>query len=29
LTNQFLSSREEIIRRLEFCVPTTFVENGD
>jgi hypothetical protein len=29
ITNQFLSSREEIIRRMEFCVPTTFVENDD
>jgi hypothetical protein len=28
MTNQFLSAREKLIRRLEFCVPTTFVGEG-
>ena len=28
MTNQFLSAREKLIRRMEFCVPTAFVGEG-
>jgi hypothetical protein len=29
MTNQFLSRREQMIRNLEFCVPTTFGAGND